>query len=1017
MAHPILEFYRKTNILKDFPFGKTVEIPHLLLPVYLSLQDTPLYFITLNPYPFFISLKNLLKENVELVMPYNEERIEAGIPQDIDIVRSHIDLLSDKKRFYVIHFDLLNQYVPNKISGFNPKQIKIGDTIDKKEFTEELVNMGYSRCDFIYEEGEFASRGMVIDIFLSNNPVRILFDDDIVESISVIDVSSQKSIKKIDTILVPVINDIYENGINKEKTFYDVLKDKIVLSYEVSDEFEEYLCKIKNITNPLVKQWNLPKFTDKAIEMIRGENPPNLHILVSSYAYVSIWEDILERNGIKGNVCEGIIQSGYIDYMYGISVINDFEIYKRDIPSMPKKKSVKRFVFKGDEFEEGEIVVHEDYGIGRYIGIKKEKDISKVFDVIVIEYDDGILKLPVLYADKIYKYNYPDLDDVPLDKLKSTAWKKRRKKIEEDVKSVMYELSRLYAERHLIKGIAFDKDTVGQLEMEADFPYEETEDQLKAIEEIKKDMESPHPMDRVLCGEVGYGKTEVAIRASFKAVMSGYQVAILCPTTILSEQHYRTFKHRLRNFHYIRIEQLSRLVSKKKEKEIIDSINKGDIDIVIGTHKLLSDRIKFSNLGLLIIDEEHKFGVKHKEKIRMLRKNVDTLLMSATPIPRTIEMALSGIRDISFIQTPPIGRKSVYTEIISRDNKKKIKEIILSEIQREGQVYIVTDKIRTIPKIKSDIEDMLPNTVKIGVAHGQMPPAKLEKETIRFFQGIYDILISTDIVGSGIDNPRSNTILIYNAHNFGLSQLHQLRGRVGRSHIQSYAYLIVPSMKTISQKARDRLTAIVQYQDLGSGLNIALKDLEMRGSGDLLGVKQHGKISGIGYSMYWKIIEKVSEEIKGEKKFLTDDIEIDTSYDISIPYDYISNSSKRLKIYRTLASATTAMDIELLKEELEDLMGYVPPSMEHLFNISYLKMLGRRLPIIKMFIGKKEFVVEFSENININCFKKFFLENPHIDFSFKGVKNTIIKISSPSLKFEDMETFLKKVLECDKLNK
>ncbi len=1025
MANSILKFYKKTPILKDYKYkNRRLRIPKYLFPIYTLLNDydDKICIISYDTEYYYTTFNGLSeKDNVFMIKPYNKERIKDGFPQDLNIAYNHLRFLSDfYKDIFIVHPDILDMRIPSTDVSFEPLSLKINMHIDMDILSKKLVSMGYSRSEFIYKDGEFALRGMIIDIFPTNqNPVRIIFDDDIIISIKQMDIETQRSMdKEINEIFIDVFYDPYEKGLS-DITFNDIIKkyDTIIMPDVQGIEIKGRQVIFEE--DDRIKKWQLSLFIDKSVEELKKGKYNNLYLLVPDYNYMGIWHDIVKKHDIKAEIEFPNISEGYIDEKYGINIINDFELYGKTIASISlyeEKKVPVRKIVKDRIYAEGDLVVHSDYGIGKYNGIQTINDTGRKIEVIVIEYEDGVLKIPIIYAGKIYKYDYENDEKVKLDRLKSGRWIIRKNNVKKAVERIIEDLVRLYAKRKITKGIKFDEDNVLQMEMEALFPFEETKDQMKSLKEIKTDMESPYPMDRVLCGEVGYGKTEVAIRASFKAVMSGYQVIVLCPTTVLSEQHYRTFRYRLKNFPYIKIEQLSRFVAKKKSQEIVKKIARGDIDIIIGTHRLLSNDIKFNNPGLLIIDEEHRFGVKHKEKIRMLKENIDTLLITATPIPRTMEMALMKIRDISFINTPPKGRMSVHTEVIHYD-RDKIAYIILQEIKRGGQVYFVTDKIKGMEQLREDLKNSLPNNVKIGMAHGRMTASILEKETMKFFQGFYDVFLSTSIMESGIDNPKANTIIINNAHRFGLSQLHQLRGRVGRSNMKAYAYLIVPSMKAITKEARERLMAILRYQSLGSGFNIAVRDLEIRGSGDLLGIRQHGKIANIGYSMYWKIVEDVAKRIKNEVNLLPADIQVDTTWDINIPYEYIKDPSYRMYIYTALSRVDSVQDIEQILEDLNDMMGYIPKSIRNLADIAYVKILASYAGAKKIVLKKEKVIFAFEYTVDMKCIKKFVISNPDINISFDVTGDFIVNLFGRKIEIDYVIDFLQIIIECDKIHK
>ncbi len=636
---------------------------------------------------------------------------------------------------------------------------------------------------------------------------------------------------------------------------------------------------------------------------------------------------------------KGLISSGFINHTLKIFYIQDYEFYGkiRVEHTKPKEILLTEKLDSIYDLKEGDYVVHIEKGIGIYRGIKSITNNNSTRDYIEIEFANKLkLYTPLDRINLIQKYigagnNKPTLSD-----LKSNEFQRVKKRVKKSIIDIAKELLEIYAIREKIKGFRFNKDTEWQKEMESSFPYKETEDQIKAIKEIKQDMESDKPMDRLLCGDVGYGKTEIAIRASFKAVMSGKQVAILVPTTILAQQHFYTFTERLMNYP-IKIEMLSRLTSTSEQRRIIRELKEGKIDIIIGTHRLLSNDIKFKDIGLVIIDEEQKFGVLHKEKFKLLKSFVDVLTMSATPIPRTLYMALNGIRDISILDTAPIGRVPIET-IINVFSPDIIRKAILQEIDRGGQIYFIHNRVRTINAMANYIKKVVPEA-RIAVAHGQMDPEELEIIMLDFIEKKFDVLVTTTIIESGIDIPDVQTIIINRADRFGLSQLYQLRGRVGRSSNKSYAYLLYPSEKSISETAYKRLSAIYEYTDLGSGYKIAVRDLELRGAGNIFGPQQHGNIMAIGLELYSKILSNAIKELKGEK--IEEKVEpiIDFEYNAIIPDNFIPDVKTKIELYKRLNQANREEDLEELFEEIKDRFGKkIPLELINLFDIYYIKV-------------------------------------------------------------------------------
>lgn len=661
------------------------------------------------------------------------------------------------------------------------------------------------------------------------------------------------------------------------------------------------------------------------------------------------------------------LKSGFMHHSQKFMILTDYQIfnkpYRTKLPAQKKYKKSRSKEFSS--IKRGDYVVHEDYGIGKYAGL----EIIKIGEVnqesMKLLYNEGgIVYVNLNYLSLVKKYSASDNITPTLSTLGTNDWSNTKKRTKKKIKEAARELIELYAKRKAAKGFRFGADTVWQKELEASFFYEDTPDQEKVTNEVKEDMEAENPMDRLICGDVGFGKTEVAVRAAFKAVQDGKQTAVLVPTTILAEQHYNTFKDRLSQFP-VKIAALSRFQSKSEQKSILESLENGNIDIVIGTHRLLSKDVRFKDLGLLIIDEEHRFGVTAKEKLRSVKVNVDTLTLTATPIPRTLNMSLLGARDLSIIGTPPPNRQPIHTTVSTFDIFK-IKEWIYNELQRNGQVYFVHDRVQSINKLANYLNKYIPD-VKIAVAHGQMKPAQLEKVIHGFLNREYDVLLSTKIIESGIDIPNVNTIIVNRADRFGLAELHQLRGRVGRSTRQAFAYFIVPSVSGITKKALRRLRAIEEFTEIGAGFNLSMRDLEIRGAGNLLGKEQSGFINEIGFDLYVKLINEAVEELKNQEfrelfKTLPKHVEridssIDTYFEIKIPSGYMPDQSDRLNFYTALYSVKDALEIDELVEEMRDRFGPVPPIVERLIAVAKLKLLASSALFERVIIQEKNILI------------------------------------------------------------
>jgi transcription-repair coupling factor (superfamily II helicase) len=644
------------------------------------------------------------------------------------------------------------------------------------------------------------------------------------------------------------------------------------------------------------------------------------------------------------------IKKGFTSKNSGLIFLTDYEIfnkpYRTKLPSESKLKKTKSKDLSS--LNVGDFVVHETFGIGKYAGLETIKIGSSEQESIKILYAEGdVVYVNLNYLSLVKKFSSKENVEPKITNLKSNEWKSAKRKVKSKIKEAAKELIILYAKRKSAAGFAFSPDSVWQKELEASFIYEDTPDQMKVTEEVKHDMESPTPMDRLVCGDVGFGKTEIAVRAAFKCVNDGKQVAVLVPTTILAEQHFNTFRDRLGQYP-VKIEMLSRFVQTKKQKEIVQQLEEGSVDIIIGTHRLLSKDIKFKDLGLLIIDEEQRFGVMAKEKIRSVKANVDTLTLTATPIPRTLNLSLLGARDLSIIGTPPPNRQPIYTNVSVFDIHK-IRQWILSEVRRGGQVYFIHDRVHSIQKIAAYLQKYIPE-INFGIAHGQMKPLQLENVIHDFMNKKIEVLLSTKIVESGLDIPNTNTIIINRADRFGLSELHQLRGRVGRSDKQAYAYLLVPSLDSVSKKAVRRLNAIEEYTELGEGFNISMRDLEIRGAGNLLGTEQSGVIDTVGFDLYLKLLDEAVNELKqnefkNEFKDLPKTIQrtsptIDTYFDIGIPKNYMPDQADRLSFYSSLFSIVNIESIDEIIEEMNDRFGKPPIMIERLIQTAKLRFFA-----------------------------------------------------------------------------
>lgn len=696
----------------------------------------------------------------------------------------------------------------------------------------------------------------------------------------------------------------------------------------------------------------------------------------------------LEKNGIEFGQSDEIITEGQGIYLLPKSIekgleiqdlkwvcLSFFNVERKKIKEIKKRpKSKKETFYTIEDLKYGSYVVHRTYGIGRFLGFEKITVEGVTKEYLKLEYaNNSYLYVPTTNLDVIEKYIGTGEAEPKLSKLGTLEWQKQKQKVRKSLEVVAKDLVELYAKRQLKKGFKFSPDTVWQKEFEEKFPYTETEGQLQAIEEIKRDMESEKPMDRILCGDVGYGKTEVAMRAAFKAVMDSKQVAVLVPTTILAQQHYMTFVQRMKDFP-ITIEVLSRLKNEGQQKKILKGLKDGTIDIIIGTHRLLSNDVKFKDLGLLIIDEEHKFGVEHKEKIKKLKENVDVLTLTATPIPRTLNMALLGIRDLSIIEDPPEDRFPVQTFVMEY-NEKVIKEAILKEISRGGQVFYLYNRVKGIEEVVNRLQTLLGHDVRIAYAHGQMDERQLEEVLIDFMNGKYDVLVCTTIIESGVDMPNVNTLIVEDSDRLGLAQLYQLRGRVGRSNKLAYAYFTFRKDKVLSEEAAKRLAAIKEFTELGSGFKIAMRDLEIRGAGSIVGKIQHGHIDAVGYDMYIRLLSEEIRRLKGENIQPEIEPQIDIKVNAYISSQYIEDEKERINMYKKISSIDSKQDVQDIYDELIDRFGDVPKEVDNLIKIAYIKFLCKKLGIFSVSqINDKKVRLQFFIKENVSLIKTLLFE-------------------------------------------
>ena len=875
-------------------------------------------------------------------------------------------------------------------------RLKVGDEISHEAIVDTLFEAGFERVDFVGEPGQFAIRGAIVDIFSYsyNDPFRVSFFGDEIDSINIFDCNTQLSKEKVSE--VEIYPDIVSSGKEESLTAIpDILPSETLVWLDSSDmyrnkEFFPQLERFRRIHMelPLSRQnedavkFNIspqPVF-NKNFELLtedirkRLEEGYRVRIYGEKKAQLDRLQSILAQNGgiMPEFICGKNIHNGFIDNDNKVCCYSDHEIFDRF-----HRVSIRRTVEKSEQltindltsFAIGDYIVHIDYGVGIFGGLVRMKDDKgRMHEVVKLMYkDNDVVFVSVHALHKISRYKSKDSEPPKIHKLGSKAWQNLKASTKSKVKDIAKDLIRLYAKRKGAKGFAFSADTYMQQELESSFMYEDTPDQEKAVRAVKMDMEDDCPMDRLVCGDVGFGKTEVAVRAAFKAVADSKQVAVLVPTTILALQHYNTFKNRLKDFP-CNIDYVSRLRTAKEISDIQKRLKAGTLDIVIGTHKLIGKGFEFKDLGLLVIDEEQKFGVSAKEKLRQLKASVDTLTLTATPIPRTLQFSLLGARDLSIISTPPPNRIPVQTEIMLFDSDE-IKKIINYELNRGGQIFFLHNRVEELQSIHDILHRLVPD-MKICVAHGQMEAKVLENKILDFMAGDYDMLLCTTIIENGLDVPNANTIIINQAQNIGLSDLHQLRGRVGRSNRRAFCYLIVPPLLSITEDARRRLKAIESFSDLGSGFNIAMQDLDIRGAGNLLGAEQSGFITDMGFETYQKILAEAMEELGVETGMVTrskdegyiSDCTIETDQLALIPDSYIDVTAEKIRIYKELDSLSSDKDLENMKKRLEDRFGKMPEELVRLFDIVRIRQLGVKLGFEKIIIKNGVMIAFFISN-------------------------------------------------------
>lgn len=1109
-----------------------------LLSAINQYNKKPILLITYNE----IQAKQILEiiENFEkekaVLFPKKEIVTYDFVAESKDLPYERIETLNkikDKKNLIVVTTieALMQKLPPKEILFKNILEFKVGDIYNLEELKKTLVNLGYSRCEFIEGRGQFSVRGGIVDISINETlGVRIEFWGDEVDSIRNFNITSQRSINTLDKIKIyPAHEFVLDNSIeeickkitkklteekqeeileqdieqikagnyiskidkyfnefyDKQSTLLEYLNDNYLI---ILDEISKIEARQRNILqdnsnlikNLIEKEKIVPEALENitSIDLNQLENEKSviyfekqdivtnrqaekytfnyrqinyykseienlfedikrwnkeqksIYVMVSTKEKTKKLKEILEKEEIACTIDEKLDKTIIVKSTEKIVTITigklpngfeNFEINQVVVSADELIEGKKKKTFANKAYKEGEkvvfadlkigdYVVHKNYGIGIFVGVNTITADGTTKDYIKLKYkNDAILYVPTSQLDSIRKYVGGDAINPPINSLGSKDWIKTKEKVKKNLRAVAKELIELYAKREKAKGYAFSKDTPWQSQFENSFPYQETDDQLRCIEEVKKDMENQRPMDRLLCGDVGYGKTEVAIRAAFKAVMDHKQVAYLVPTTVLAQQQYEEFRDRMAEFP-IKVDILNRFKSKKYQDEVVKKLKLGEVDIVVGTHRMLSKDVEFKDIGLLIIDEEHRFGVKAKEKIKEYKSNIDVLTMTATPIPRTMHMSIVGIRDMSVIYEPPHNRKPVQTYVLEYD-QEVIKEAITKELERDGQVFYIYNRVDTIQKKADEISRLVPEA-EVSYAHGQMSGNQIEEIMQDFIDKKSNVLVCTTILESGIDIANANTIIVENADRMGLAALYQIRGRVGRSDRQAYAYITYRKDKMLSEEADKRLKAIKEFTEFGSGFKIAMRDLEIRGAGSLLGEIQSGHLEQIGYDTYCNLLDEVVKEMQGTEIEPDIDIQIDLNVTSYIPDEYIEDSAQKIEIYQNIALCRKEEDIQNVVDEIIDRFGNMPAELENLLDIARIKYLAKPFSISKIASKRTAVVFTFEQSkYEIDLQKLLKIYKNRIKFS-PGIKTMItLEIGTTNERqiLNDVTEFLKQL--------
>lgn len=896
--------------------------------------------------------------------------------------------------------------------------LAVGNDIAFNQMGYQLVKGGYSRTDTVTRPGEFVIRGNLIDIFPLNEkqPYRIELFGDMVESIRRFDINTQRSGKAEKTVMIFPADEFH--GQKLTATLLDYLSSESLIFFDEPRSFyqafekgikrykatvkEAHSLEKKIIELPLLERekiaqsitrhtvvyhsffpGNIPQVQVAKMEHIaQKEMEPffNNYLLLftrikewqskkysiklairSSAARFKLQQELIDHHLTGIEFITEQVEKGFVSSTLQIALISEKDIWGKK--NNPKRQAAKRKDERllVEDLKLGDYIVHESYGIGIYRGVTQVQTDGVTREYILLQYaGTDRLYLPLDKLDLLFKYKTAEEKEPRLSKLGGSEWERTKRKVSQSIKDMAEELLKLYAAREAKEGFAFSLDTPWQAQFEGAFPYDETRDQLKAIQDVKRDMESRRPMDRLICGDVGYGKTEVALRAAFKAIMDSKQVVILVPTTVLAEQHFRTFSQRFAPYPTT-VEVLSRFRSSAQQKRIINDLKNGVIDIVIGTHRLLSKDIVFKDIGLLVIDEEHRFGVAQKEKIKAIKEQVDVISLSATPIPRSLNMSLTGMRDLTLIETPPPERYPIITYVMEYD-EEIIKEAIYNEIERQGQVFYVHNRIEDIYQVHSNLKNMMPD-INIGIGHGRMKEEELSRVIMDFMEGKFELFLCTTIIESGLDMPNVNTIIVDEAGKMGLAQLYQLRGRVGRSSRIAYAYLTYRPDKIMNETAQKRLNAIREFNELGSGMKIALRDLQIRGAGNILGSEQHGYIHAVGFDLYCRLLEQETARMKGVDITPSYNTQLDIDVDYYIPESYIPDSGSKMRIYRSMLLAATQEELEEIKAEVIDRFGIMPKPVENFFQIATLRLIAQSKNIKTLKRQGKNIEIQLSQEL------------------------------------------------------